>query len=54
MDNCIAQSAVMLYKMFLLRDVESDDEYSEEEELMELYIERLSNRINSETKFHLE
>lgn len=50
MNNCITQSAVMLYKMFFLRDVESDDKCSEEEELMELYIERLSNRINSEKK----
>jgi len=54
MDNYIIQSIVTLYKTFILKDVESSEEDSEEEELMELCIERLSNRINSEKNVHLE
>jgi len=49
MDNIyILQSAVILYKTFFFREIESDED-SEEEEL-ELYIEKFSNQINSEKK----
>lgn len=48
MENCIALSAAMLHKiMFFSRDIESDDD-SEEEELIELFFGRLSDRVNYE------
>jgi len=50
MDNIYIYYKVLLYyiKHFFFREIEFD-EYSKEEEL-ELYIEKFSNRINSEKK----
>ncbi|KYN50612.1 Putative nuclease HARBI1 [Trachymyrmex cornetzi] len=56
MENFVIQGVITLYKIFFLRDIESDND-SEEEELIELYAEKLLNsekNVPSRIKYFIE